>query len=320
MCVCAEVGGERGEMEKVKREMEARGCALVPGFASAKEIAALKDGALQIVADWADPPPSSAVFKTDKTQRLAQGAEDYFITSGPKVRFFWEPDAEKKVHQDPSKTLLQINKIGHCLHECETKGGAAFRTYSHSTKVRELVLQLGYKQPVLPQSMYIVKNPRIGSEVTSHQDSSFLFTEPTPTCLGLWLALDDCELDNGCLWFRPGSHQEPVRRQFVRKVDGGRTVMDFQQLVSDDQMSALEGRSLAPDSADLLKSHGFVPVPCKAGDLVLIHGQVEHLSLTNTSDRPRHTFQLHLVEGAPGIKWSERNWLQYPRGTPFPRL
>ena len=32
------------------------------------------------------------------------------------------------------------------------------------------------------------------------QDSTFLFTEPHQTCLGLWLALDDATLENGCLW------------------------------------------------------------------------------------------------------------------------
>ena len=64
--------------------------------------------------------------------------------------------------------------------------------------------------------MYIFKHKLIGSEVTSHQDSSFLYTTPRPTCLGMWLALEDATLENGCLWARPGSHKEPVRRQFAR--------------------------------------------------------------------------------------------------------
>jgi phytanoyl-CoA hydroxylase len=33
---------------------------------------------------------------------------------------------------------------------------------------------------------------------------------------------------------------------------------------------------------------------------------------------PRHTFQLHLVEGPlQGFTWSESNWLQYPPGVSF---
>ena len=45
------------------------------------------------------------------------------------------------------------------------------------------------------------------------------------------------------------------------------------------------------------------------------------MSLPNTSAAPRHTFQLHLVEGPrAGVEWSARNWLQYPGGRPFPEL
>ena len=59
------------------------------------------------------------------------------------------------------------------------------------------------------------------------------------------------------------------------------------------------------------RSVGFEPFPCKAGDLVLIHGQVDHMSLPNNSPDSRHTYQLHLIEGPKqGIKWSDSNWLQ----------
>ena len=71
---------------------------------------------------------------------------------------------------------------------------------------------------------------------------------------------------------------------------------------------------------------GFIPYPCKAGDLVLIHGQVDHMSLPNWSSKSRHTYQLHLIEGpSQGIKWSESNWLQLKKTKdgktrPFPKL
>jgi len=71
--------------------------------------------------------------------------------------------------------------------------------------------------------------------------------------------------------------------------------------------------------AEGARQAGFVPLEAKAGDLVLIHGQVDHLSLDNTSDASRHTFQLHLVEGGD-VTWHQRNWLQYPVGKNFPSL
>jgi len=309
------------DLGQVQRDFDAQGCGLVPRFCSQEECQELRQRIVELVREWAEPPPEQGgVFRTDEGQTKAQGAEDYFISSACKVRFFWEANAAKQRDpEDPEKTLLQLNKIGHGLHECDP----SFKRFSHSDKVRKLVHALGWKCPVLPQSMYIVKNPVIGGEVTAHQDSSFLFTEPKPTCLGLWLALDDCDLENGCLWYRPGSHSEPVRRQFRREVDpaDGVVKMNFKQLVPDEQMSPLEGKSVPLEGAhDTLKQHGFIPVECKAGDLVLIHGQVEHLSLPNTSTRPRHSFQLHLVDSADGVEWSPQNWLQYPAGQAFAAL
>ena len=66
---------------------------------------------------------------------------------------------------------------------------------------------------------------------------------------------------------------------------------------------------------------GFVPVECKAGDLLAFSGTLDHLSLPNHSDKARHTFQLHLVEGPEaGVEWSKSNWLQYPEGKPFEKM
>lgn len=54
-----------------------------------------------------------------------------------------------------------------------------------------------------------MQQPGIGGEVVPHQDNSFLYTEP-PTCTGLWLALEDATVTNGCLWAIPGSHKSNI--------------------------------------------------------------------------------------------------------------
>eukprot|EP00593_Proboscia_inermis_P001909 CAMPEP_0171293620 /NCGR_PEP_ID=MMETSP0816-20121228/1921_1 /TAXON_ID=420281 /ORGANISM="Proboscia inermis, Strain CCAP1064/1" /LENGTH=282 /DNA_ID=CAMNT_0011764679 /DNA_START=686 /DNA_END=1534 /DNA_ORIENTATION=- len=116
--------------------------------------------------------------------------------------------------QKTSEQINALNKAGHGLHLCPN---TPFHTYTHSSKLLNLVNELGWIDPVVPQSMYICKPPNgIGSEVTSHQDSTFLYTTPKQTCLGLWLALDDATLENGCLWVRQRSHFEPLRRKFSR--------------------------------------------------------------------------------------------------------
>lgn len=162
--------------------------------------------------------------------------------------------------------------------------------------------------------------------VHSHQDSTFLYTAPRQTCLGLWLALDDATLENGCLWARPGSHKEPLRRQFIRNPSY------FEQLeltvkphvpqlkfVQHDENPKVHWDGGLPKKS--LLEEGFIPIEVKAGDLVTFCGTFDHLSLPNFSNLPRHTFQLHLVEGPKeGITWSPENWLQYPEGEKFIRL
>lgn len=37
--------------------------------------------------------------------------------------------------------------------------------------------------------------------------------------VGLWIALEDVTLENGCLWFIPGSHKEGISRRFIRNPD-----------------------------------------------------------------------------------------------------
>jgi phytanoyl-CoA hydroxylase len=191
--------------------------------------------------------------------------------------------------------------------------------------------------------MYIFKQARTGGQVTSHQDSTFLYTEPQQSCLGLWLAVDDATLDNGCLWVRPKSHLEPVRRRYQRNPEhfGPESIAARSNHVRGDAAApkfVMEDLPAAAESDPRHKSApwdgrlpdnglrglldaGFVPVECRAGDLLAFCGTLDHLSLENSSDRARHTFQLHLVEGpSQNYSWSSSNWLQYPDDRPFLRL
>jgi phytanoyl-CoA hydroxylase len=68
--------------------------------------------------------------------------------------------------------------------------------------------------------MYIFKQPRIGGEVTCHQDSTFLYTEPIAIA-GLWFALEDATVENGCLWAVPGGRRLGLRSRWLRASEGG---------------------------------------------------------------------------------------------------
>jgi len=279
-----------------------------------------------LISAWNPAEKALPVFVTDSEDQIsAQGSSDYFLDSADRVHFFLEKGTQGgdgKLKPDLDKYRV-LNKVGHGLHVADE----VFRTYSQSDKIANLVAELGWKEPVLPQSMYIFKQPSIGGEVTSHQDSTFLYTTPRTTCLGLWLALDAATVENGCIWARPGSHKEPVRRIFVRNPeyfsgDHSKPQMIFETLAPDN-LCEWEGKmpdGWQPPSTGL-REKGFKAVECEPGDLIVIHGAVDHLSLPNTSGKTRDTFQLHLVEGPrEGITWSDRNWLQYPAGKSFPSL
>ena len=306
---------------------ERDGCCVIRNFASVEECDGMRAAMEILISGW--DPNEIHTFRTDEKQEACQGSSDYFLDSANQIGFFLEPAATDEESEKLKSGITKhegLNKVGHGLHMRDP----TFKQYSQSSKVAALVHALGWVDPVLPQSMYLFKQPRIGGEVTSHQDSTFLFTEPRQSCLGLWLALEKADTKNGCVWGRPGSHTEPVRRAFCRNpewfTEGKRDVpqMIFRTLDSDsiEQSCPWEGKMPeGEDQEDAVKKAGFVPLTCEKGDLVLIHGQVDHLSLANTSGASRHTFQLHLVEGPrQGVQWCKRNWMQYPPGETFPEL
>ena len=161
-----------------------------------------------------------------------------------------------------------------------------FGGFSRTPALAALVRDLGVAAPLLLQSMYIFKQPEIGGEVVCHQDASFLRTEPH-SVVGLWFALQDATVENGCLWALPGHHRGPLKSRFLR-VEGG-----------------LDTEVLDPSpwpEADR------VPLEARQGTLVVLHGFVPHLSGPNRSPRSRDAYTLHVIDGA--CRYTDDNWLQ----------
>lgn len=278
-------------------KFEEDGYLVVPGFLSEEEIDSLETARARIVQQMDPSQHEISIFSTlEGRQTDLRAKDDYFLTSGDKVRFFWEEGVMDSAGQLTVDRSLAINKIGHALHWLVPE----FRAVTFSDKVRAMCRALQFREPAVAQSMYIFKQARIGGEVTPHQDATFLHTEPLAMA-GLWLALEDADLENACLWFAPGSHHGSVTRRFVRNPDpeGARLLFRGEQ------------QQLEPSE--------FVPVPVKKGDCVLISGLVQHRSDANKSARSRHIYTFHVVE-TDGVRYSEENWLQPSAELPFPKL
>jgi phytanoyl-CoA hydroxylase len=255
-----------------------QGYLVLESFASPDEIESMKTRMGKLLDDF-DPSAPSAIFST-KTHQHA--ASNFFLDSAEKISFFFEEKAYDDNGNLKQTKQLSINKVGHALDEIDP----VFKKFSRSEKMACLLSSLGYRKPVVIQSMYIFKQPGIGGEVVPHQDNSFVYTEPR-TCTGLWLALEDATIMNGCLWAIPGSHKNGLVRRFVRDENG---------VYFDKPMPSYDPKD-------------FVPIEVKPGTLVVIHGDLIHQSYENQSAKSRDAYSLHVVD-TDGCKWVENNWIQ----------
>ncbi len=263
--------------------LEIQGFTVLPGVVPSEHLADLRRAALEIV-DGFDLRAHRTVFTT--TDRDA-GRDDAFFDSAQSVHCFLEEEALDEHGELRRPPRLAINKIGHAMHDRIP----AFADFCRLPLFAEVLRDIGYRAPQLWQTMYIFKQPRIGGKVRWHQDASYLVTEPAGV-MGLWIALEDANVDNGCLWVEPGGHRSPLRERY--EVDWSTRTGVLRDL--DD--------TPWPTFADA------VPLEVSAGSVVVFHDHLPHASEPNRSSASRHAFTMHVAEH--GAAWAPNGWLQRP--------
>jgi ectoine hydroxylase-related dioxygenase (phytanoyl-CoA dioxygenase family) len=122
------------------------------------------------------------------------------------------------------------------------------------------------------QSMFYFKPPTARGQAL-HQDNIFLQAHPE-TCIAAWVAIDDCDGENGGLKMVPGSHRY--------------------EIVCPDEADPEESFT----STEITLPEGFEAVQTElaAGDVLFFHGSMVHGSGPNRSaDRFRRSLIFHYV-------------------------
>jgi len=265
------------------RQYQEQGFLVLESVFSAEDIKRLKEAALRIV-DSFDIENHRSVFTTSDRDA---GRDEYFFKSAENVHCFLEEDALDKQGNLLKPARLAINKIGHAMHDLDP----AFSQFCKQEIIGQVIRDIGYQNPLLWQTMYIFKQPHIGGEVRWHQDGSYLISEPA-SVMGIWIAIEDANRDNGCLWVQPGGHRSPLREIYE---------VDWQ---------TREGVLSKLNDAPWPENDEAIAVEVPAGSMVIFHDHMPHYSSQNLSDKSRHAFTLHVAEKS--AQWSEKNWLQRP--------
>jgi ectoine hydroxylase-related dioxygenase (phytanoyl-CoA dioxygenase family) len=113
------------------------------------------------------------------------------------------------------------------------------------------------------------KAGRIGGEAPWHQDEAYWDPTQSYHAVGSWMPLDDAVIENGCLWFLPGSHR--------------RDVLAHRHVGDDPSVHLLE-------LVDEVDTSGAVPVPTPAGGASFHHPRTLHHSRPNETARPRRAY------------------------------
>jgi phytanoyl-CoA hydroxylase len=163
----------------------------------------------------------------------------------------------------PEEIEMKVRKYWAFVREA----GVFQRMVSTGSRLHGVVSALLGPDAILFQEMALVKPPFIGSEKPWHQDNAYFSFAPLDAILGVWIALDDATVDNGCMHTIPGGHRAGAFRHH-------------------------HGSDCEIDKG-LLEVERAVPVPVPAGGAMFFYGLLPHQTPPNFSPSRRRALQFH---------------------------
>lgn len=130
------------------------------------------------------------------------------------------------------------------------------------------------EEPKLAQDQALLKPPHGGGEKPWHQDMAYGNLAYEKAVVGVWIALDEAALDNGCMHVIPGSQADGATPHYA--------VRDWQ--ICDAHVQVEKD----------------VAVPLLPGGVLLFHGLLKHGTPYNLSPKKRRAVQFHYVGASVG--------------------
>ena len=157
--------------------------------------------------------------------------------------------------------------------------------YVKDSKVVDILSEIIGPNVKCMQSMLFVKAPGKPGQAW-HQDEFYIPTRDK-SLTGVWIAVDDADIANGCLWVIPGSHNNmSIKRRYP---------------YSGNEYGDVDSCDLNPYS-----EKDAIPVEVKKGSVVFFNGYLFHSSLRNkTKDRFRTALVSHYMSAESMLPW---NW------------
>ncbi len=263
----------------IEEEVEKHAPELYSPHATAEQIPdldAVGEAELKFYQTWGYLSVAQA-FTPEETESAKQGLLDLIMGRNPDFKGI-HFEAKARDHLDTmglEDRQDAVRKLSSFINYEQRLQALAF----HPSLIAVIERLLG-DSPVLFQDMALLKPPLMGREKPWHQDLSYFNYEHTSPVVGVWIALDEATIENGCMQLLPGEHREPILHWKRR---------DWQ--ICDSEIAGRHSTA----------------APLLPGGALLFDGLLPHGTPYNSSSRRRRALQFHYIgKNATAIAATQR--------------
>jgi phytanoyl-CoA hydroxylase len=242
---------------------------------TSRQIESVKEALQALVAKYG-PNRELADLKAGEGTGNYAGAR--ILKKGSSFMFQLESGQDPAV-DDPAAMELQVRKFMNFEEEADI-----FREIlGPGSPIQAIASELIGDEALLYQNQALIKPPKIGSTKPWHQDNAYFSVKPLESVCGVWIAIDEATVQNGCMHMLKGQHKVgALRHEHKRDCEINVRKLDLSTLT---------------------------PVPLKPGGALFFSGMVPHETPPNRSEHRRRALQFHFrgsrSEILPGPDYDE---------------